>query len=36
MADLCVRLVPLFNTLNEADQLEIEKLVRKKNYQKVN
>ena len=34
MADLCVRLVPLFNTLNEADQLEIEKLVRKKNYQK--
>ena len=29
MADLCVRLVPLFNTLNEADQLEIEKLVRK-------
>lgn len=34
MADLCVRLVPLFNTLSQENQIEIEDLVRKKTYQK--
>lgn len=34
MADLCVRLVPLFNTLSQENQIEIEDLVRKKIYQK--
>ena len=34
MTDLCVRLVPLFNTLSQENQIEIEDLVRKKIYQK--
>ena len=34
MTDLCVRLVPLFNTLSQDNQIEIEDLVRKKIYQK--
>lgn len=34
MTDLCVRLVPLFNTLSQENQVEIEDLVRKKIYQK--
>lgn len=34
MADLCVRLVPLFNILSQENQIEIEDLVRKKTYQK--
>lgn len=34
MTDLCVRLVPLFNTLSQENQIEIEDLVRKKTYQK--
>lgn len=34
MADLCVRLVPLFNTLSQENQIEIEDLVRKKTYKK--
>ena len=34
MADLCVRLVPLFNPLSQENQIEIEDLVRKKTYQK--
>lgn len=34
MTDLCVRLVTLFNTLSQENQIEIEDLVRKKIYQK--
>lgn len=34
MTDLCVCLVPLFNTLSQENQIEIEDLVRKKIYQK--
>lgn len=34
MVDLCVRLVPLFNTLSQNNQEEIEKMVKKRTYQK--
>lgn len=36
MTDLCVRLVPLFNTLSQENQIEIEDLVRKKFIKKAN